>query len=271
MMVELRVLSLGGGVQSSVMALMGSEGLFGDPPDFAVFADTQWEPPHLYRHLDLLEKQVKFPIYRVNNGNLREDLLNLRTRQGRENFVDIPIYLKNKNGRRKGIGRRQCTNQYKIKPIHRKIREVMGLGRIPPNRKVEMWIGISCDEAERMNQSKLGWEILRYPLIEAGLTRKDCLDWWADRNPGVPLRKSACVGCPYQSRGRWIELKQSYPDIFDECVRIDASLRTDMFRTQHDSYLHPDMAPLELAVNENTLFSLTDDQFQQECEGHCGV
>ena len=36
----MRVLSLGAGVQSTVMALMGAEGKFGPAPDCAIFADT---------------------------------------------------------------------------------------------------------------------------------------------------------------------------------------------------------------------------------------
>ena len=40
----LTVLSLGGGVQSSVMALMASQGAFDRIPDCAIFADTHWEP-----------------------------------------------------------------------------------------------------------------------------------------------------------------------------------------------------------------------------------
>ena len=40
----LRVISLGAGVQSSVMALLAARGEIGPMPDAAIFADTQWEP-----------------------------------------------------------------------------------------------------------------------------------------------------------------------------------------------------------------------------------
>ncbi len=49
--VSLTVISLGGGVQSSVMALMASEGAFGRIPGCAIFADTRWEPPSIYTHV----------------------------------------------------------------------------------------------------------------------------------------------------------------------------------------------------------------------------
>ena len=41
---QLRIISLGAGVQSSVMALMAAKGEVGPMPDCAIFADTQWEP-----------------------------------------------------------------------------------------------------------------------------------------------------------------------------------------------------------------------------------
>ena len=50
-----RSLSLGAGVQSTVLALMAERGEYGLPkPDVAVFADTGWEPPSVYEHLDWL-------------------------------------------------------------------------------------------------------------------------------------------------------------------------------------------------------------------------
>ena len=79
----LTVLSLGGGVQSSVMALMageslpptGSGGAFGRVPDCALFADTRWEPPSVYEHLEWLEGRLSFPLYVVDNRrSLREEL-----------------------------------------------------------------------------------------------------------------------------------------------------------------------------------------------------
>ena len=32
----------------------------------------------------------------------------------------------------------------------------------------------------------------RYPLIEAGMSRSDCLNWWKERYDR-PLERSACV------------------------------------------------------------------------------
>ena len=58
---NLRVLSLGAGVQSTVMALMTMTGEIKDKPDCAIFADTGAEPKNVYKHLEWLIKQLDYP------------------------------------------------------------------------------------------------------------------------------------------------------------------------------------------------------------------
>ena len=124
---SLTVISLGGGVQSSVMALMASGGAFDRVPDCAIFADTRWEPPSVYEHLEWLAGQLRFPVHVVDNGrSLREDVKALTNHSGSRNYVDIPVYLKGRDGGGDGIARRQCTDNYKIRPIRRRIRELLG-------------------------------------------------------------------------------------------------------------------------------------------------
>ena len=60
---SLTIISLGGGVHSSAMALMADQGVFGRVPDCAIFADTRWEPPNIYSHLEWLARQLSFPLY----------------------------------------------------------------------------------------------------------------------------------------------------------------------------------------------------------------
>jgi 3'-phosphoadenosine 5'-phosphosulfate sulfotransferase (PAPS reductase)/FAD synthetase len=69
-----RFLSLGAGVQSSTLALMIAHGEI-EPVEAAIFADTGWEPRHVYEWLNWLEEQLPFPVCRVQYGNLRTDTL----------------------------------------------------------------------------------------------------------------------------------------------------------------------------------------------------
>ena len=273
---DLTVISLGGGVQSSVMALMAGEGAFDRPPDCAIFADTHWEPPSIYAHLDWLFRNMSFPLYMVDNGrSLREDAKALTNHSGNPSFVDLPVYLKGRNGEGNGIGRRQCTEHYKIAPVRRKIRELLGLRkgqRVLSHTAVELWLGISTDEAVRTKDSLDRWITNRFPLIDAGMSRRDCIDWWTARYDR-PLERSACGACPFQSRQRWVQTKRRWPELFAEAVEIDANMRRRLAFAK-EPYLHPRRIPLDQAVSRDEAQLGHDgkrDGFGNECEGHCGV
>ena len=203
----LTVLSMGGGVQSSVMALMAGEGAFARVPDCAIFADTRWEPPSVYEHIEWLKDKLSFPLHIVDNGrSLREDVQTLASHSGHRRYVDIPVYLKGGDGEADGIGRRQCTENYKVKPIRRRIREMLGLKprqRVPAGTTVEMWLGISTDEAIRMKDSRDRWITNRYPLVEAGMSRRDCADWWGPGTTGPWNARPAPPAPSNHAQGGW--------------------------------------------------------------------
>ena len=71
--IRLRVLSLGGGVQSTTLALMAAHGEIGPMPHCAVFADSGWEPKAVYEHLRWLMSPnvLPFPVHTVSGGDLR--------------------------------------------------------------------------------------------------------------------------------------------------------------------------------------------------------
>ena len=274
---KIRVISLGGGVQSTVLTLMAFNGDFGPVPDAVVFADTKWETPATYDHIDWLESQIPVTLTRVDMG--RSLLADVRDKtrhgtQGGEGGVDIPLFLKGEEGE-KGIGRRQCTTNYKVRPIKRAVRELLGVGRRAylPAGIAEMWLGISLDEVVRMKPSREAWTKNRWPLIEARMTRTDCRQWFSEYFPGRPLERSACMGCPFQSRRRWAEIKRRWPDHFAALVDVDNGLRDGKLRYNKAAYIHPARIPLSqaVAVDEMQGHLPLGDGFGNECEGHCGV
>ena len=48
-----------------------------------------------------------------------------------------------------------------------------------------------------MKISRDRWIANRYPLIEAGMSRRDCIDLWWGARYDRPLERSACVACPF--------------------------------------------------------------------------
>ena len=278
---HLRILSLGAGVQSSVLALMAARGII-TKPDAAIFADTQWEPKAVYDHLDWLENEVKdaFPIYRVSIGDIRARSLETTTedkwRPSIPVFIDTPIdNVRDKAG---AMAPRQCTAQYKILPIQKKTRELLGLKprqRMPKGTIVENMQGISLDEIYRMKASRIQWMPSRYPLVEMKMSRWDCQLWFEERYPDRKLQKSACIGCPYQSDRNWREMKINDPVSWADLVDFDQSLRSgdrNVFGMKFPAYVHKSMKPID-----EVDFSIETDNGQldmfsaEECEGMCGV
>lgn len=281
-----RALSLGAGVQSSVLALLLSkedEALLeeGYPkPDCAIFADTGWEPSYVYEHLDWLESQLSFPLFRVQSGNIRENVRRAVTVSG-HSFVDIPFYTKNPDGT-KGVLWRQCTNHYKIQPIHRRIRLLAGgipKKPFPADVDVEMWLGISTDEIARMKPSREWWIKHRWPLIDIGFSRNDCLKWFNKEYPGRLLPRSACVICPYHSNQSWLDMKHNDPDSYAAAVEFDQWLRKSTRNpirkiVEGIPYVHSSRRPLTSVIatmERSGVQETTLDRFTEECEGLCGV
>lgn len=271
-----RILSLGAGVQSSTLALMIGKGEI-PPVDAAVFADTQWEPAHVYRWLDYLESEVNklpfaFPIYRVSKGSLRNNIIGLKKSKEEDSkrYVPVPFYVKNDDGTR-GIGRRQCTHEFKIDPLIKKEREICGL---KPRQRCkepvcETLIGISLDEAIRMKPSRDAFNVNTWPLIDLRMSRQDCLNWM-DRN-GYPLPpKSSCIGCPYHSDHEWRLIKQD-KESWEDAIYIDKLIRQPARGMKAEQYMHRSCVPLDEVDFSTAEERGQVDMFNNECTGMCGV
>ena len=259
----MRVISLGAGVQSTTMALMAARGEIGPMPDCAIFADTGWEPRKVYEHLGWLIENLPFPVYTVSASNIREDAVRGSSKRAAR-FAAIPWFIRNPDGS-DGMGRRQCTTHYKIEPIRRKVRSMLG-GKTPKGG-CEMWVGISMDEATRMRPSRVQYIVNRWPLIERRMNRADCLAWMrVNGHPKPP--KSSCIGCPFHSAEQWREVK-SDPKEWADAIEVDAAIRDQSgFRGQQ--FMHRQRVPLP-EVDMRTKAEKEPDLFNNDCEGMCGV
>jgi hypothetical protein len=269
--VTLRVLSLGAGVQSTTLALMAARGDI-PPPDYAIFADTGWEPAATYRHLDWLEAQLSYPLIRVSAGNIRADIeARASARSGR--FASVPWWVRGADGRAAPV-RRQCTAHYKLEPIMRECRRLLGLAprQRAPVGAVTMLIGISTDEAARMRPARVRYIVNTWPLIDAGMSRRDCLRWLAERQYPEPP-KSACIGCPFHSDAMWRDMRDNRPEEWADALAADALIRDAGTRRGMASqqFMHRSLLPLDQVDLRTRAEKGEPDLFQMECEGMCGV
>lgn len=228
---------------------MACEGVI-PKPDVAIFADTGWEPKAVYDHLDRLDLEMQrhgIPLVRVSKGSLREGLLNEGAR-----FAAIPYHTINPATGAHGIGTRQCTSEYKIGPIAKHLR--MMLGAKPPNYRsvprgnhAVQLVGFSTDEVHRANKVKDSHGVLylstEYPLLDLGMSRKDCQRWLTAR--GWTTQKSACIGCPYHGNAMWRDMRDNDPVSWQDAVLVDRVIRErDMRGLRNIPYLHRSRVPL---------------------------
>ena len=271
--IRLRVLSLGAGVQSTTLALMAAHGEVGPMPDCAVFSDTGWEPQAVYDHLAWLRSPnvLPFPVHVVAAGDIRADLL--RAADG-QRWTSIPAFTRTVRRGRVSLGmiRRQCTKDYKIVPIRRKVRSLAGLTRrrSPDAPIVEQWIGISLDEIIRMKPSFEAWQVNRWPLVEQRMTRQACLRWLERHGYPTPP-KSSCIGCPFHSDAMWRRLRDEDPPAWTDAVAIDRAIRTGLRGIRGEVFLHRSAVPLDEANLSTAADAGQLDLFGNECEGMCGV
>ncbi|MEU3963289.1 hypothetical protein AB0F42_26350 [Streptomyces buecherae] len=235
------------------MLALSAEGIL-PRVDYAIFADTGWEPAAVYAHLDRLEKEIAapagIPVLRVTSGNIRDDALDPNRR-----FASMPLYILNQNGK-PGMTRRQCTGEYKIKPIKKKVREILGYPhpqRIPMGVYVDQWVGISTDEFYRAKDADVRYMHNIHPLIDIGWSRQDCVAYLTSIGL-ADTPKSSCLGCPFHGNAQWRNIRDKSPAEWQDVVEFDAAIRQGNARANANgnrllgqAFLHRSRVPLDQA------------------------
>ena len=281
-MPECHFLNLGAGVQSTALYLMSIDGDEPEVPKFdaAIFADVQEEPDEVYTHLEHLKTLGGPPIIVTTAGKLG-DALDHKGSGKTGHYTAIPSYTLNPQTGSRGIIQRQCTADFKVKPIERTIRERCGgqFGKpLPKGVVVHQYMGLSFDEPKRVIRVKqrflakpASWKV-HFPLWEMQMTRSDCVAYLKSKlTHEVP--RSACVFCPFKADSEWRRLKEEDPKGWERAVHVDKVCHIGNGLDSH-RYLHKtcvpldqvDLRPADEKSGQKTLFS----GFQDECEGYCG-
>ena len=259
---ELRILSLGWGVQSFTLAAMAALGEI-EPVDYAIHADTGHESALTYdfarRWTLWLEKRGVVVVVVVATHEKK----NILDKWG---GMQLPAYTYGKNG--DGQIRRQCTHEWKIRPMREFISAELsrkGVKKYPG--AVTQILGISLDEYQRMKPADVKYIRHEWPLIDKRLTREDCKRWLEKNNLEVPPR-SACTFCPFKKTSEWRATRNNVVD-WAEAVAVDRMIRNA--RPPDALFVHPARKPLEeidfRTAEEKGQLSLWDN----ECSGICGV
>lgn len=239
-----QILSLGGGVQSTALYLLSKNGVL-PAIDCAIFADTGFEENSTYQTIKQLGNKPE--IITCSGVESIED----------DETLPVPLFVKGHDGRAAPL-RRQCTRDYKVDVVRREIRKRF-------KTPVALWIGISTDEQKRANPSKVKYIEHRFPLLELGWNRNDCLNYLKENGFGQ-VQKSACLCCPFRSISEWINLKNNSPEEFKKAVEWEKK-QNELFPEKGGVYISRLLVPLEKITGDFE----SQSELALNCEGYCGI
>lgn len=271
---SLHVFSFGGGVQSTAALVLAASGEI----DFTTFlfanvGDDSENPatleyvrtismPYAEKHgLDLVE------LARMTREGATETLREHLLRPGSRS-VPIPVRMSVTGA----PGTRQCTGVFKIDVLGRWMRH-HGATKDDP---ATVGLGISTDEIQRAKPGidpKAPYQLRTYPLLDLGLTRKDCYRIIADA--GLPRPpKSSCYFCPFHAPIVWRDMARDEPELFEKACALEDLLNERRKMLGKDPvWLSRYLKPLRdsLRPTEDDLFGDVDHEIEECDEGVCFV
>jgi hypothetical protein len=266
---SLRLISYGGGVQSTALLVLAAQGKI----DFkyAVFSNVgeDSEHPASIEYVNNIAKPYAaangidlVEVRRTDrHGNptetIRERLVNMEHRA-----VGIPVRMSNG-----APASRTCTSEYKIKVVAKWVRS-MGATKTDP---AIVAIGISTDEMQRANNRQpIAYEVVEYPLLDLGIDRLDCQN--IIKAAGLPVPpKSSCYFCPFHRKSTWREMRRDEPELFAKSVELELKINEKRTMLGKDHvWLTDALKPLDQAITEAQEHLPFEDSGPEECdEGYC--
>ena len=238
-MEQIRVLSMGGGVQTTACLLK-----YWKEYDYVIFADTGGEYPETYEYMSNYlrpfceSKGIPFIIVRKEQD---------------EKPISLEQYCLD-SGQIPSRNFKWCTDKFKRRPMNKFLRS---LGATKKNPIIKD-IGFSLDESHRMGKNEDPLYVKHnYPLMDDKITRRMCHEIIKDAGfPSPP--KSACYYCYNSRKKEVLALKVSHPDLFKKMEGMEDNAKENFFNV-----------PLSHFSQMSSLDSFTDEEEILCDSGHC--
>lgn len=261
-MKPLRVISFGGGVQSTAMLVLANQGKITgiDAALFSNVGDDSEHPATLDYVRNVAMARSKLPVLELK-PQVKGKPMTLWELAMEENTPSIPVHFAGS-----GPAQRSCTRRFKVQVIERWLRN-NGATRDHP---AEVMIGISTDEIQRVNPKRASKiEKAIYPLIDLNLSRSACQQLIADAGWPVPP-KSSCFFCPFRRRQEWSEMRRDEPHLFERAAVLEDTINQKRRERGKDPvFLTSAAIPIRDAIGEAQDTLPLDVDWGQCDSGHC--
>ena len=202
-----QVVCFGGGTNSTAMLIGMHER--GERPDAILFADTGGEKPHTYEHVTIMQKWC--------DANGFPPLLTVKVWQPSKMGSLEQFCLTRGVLPSIAYGFRNCSVQYKVEPVTKWLKEHDMVDAV-------RLVGIDAGENHRARYGGDNKFNTRYPLIEWGWDREECIA--AIARAGIPQPgKSACFFCPSSTKTEILDLAKQYPDLMERALAMEANAK----------------------------------------------
>lgn len=187
--------------------------------DEVINFDTGLEFPSMYDHIDkikeiLREKNIRYTSFKSELGF--EYYLLERERYLKSN---VPVY----GWGWPNIVNRWCTAFLKTRNSDAYIKA------LSEKYDIIQYIGIAADESKRLERKHHQNKKFRYPLVEWGMTEKDCLEYCYEHGydwGGLYriFKRVSCWCCPLESVEELYKLWDNFPDLWVQLREWDNRL-----------------------------------------------
>lgn len=210
------IASYGGGVNSTAMLVGMAEQ--GERVDLILFADTKGERTQTYEYIGRFNRWLEskgFPSIEVVGlaKGIEEDCLKRKT------FPSI------------AFGFKTCSLRWKLEPQQKYLRKWQpAIDAWKTGEKVTKLIGYDAGEPNRAKDYSDDKYTVRYPLIEWGWGRDECVD--AIKRVGLCVPpKSSCFFCPSMKKSEILQLRGEEPGLFDRAVKLEQTALSGLVTT----------------------------------------
>lgn len=262
----MRVFSFGGGVQSTAALVLAAQGaLQVDAFLFANVGEDSENPATLRYVHDVALPYAEAHGLTIHTLQRRRKTGEVETLYGRltaplSRSIGIPVRMANG-----APGNRACTYDFKIQQVANWLWKHGARKKSPAT----VMLGISWEELQRMNQSRISYVTNAYPLVDRHMSRQDCMNLIV--RAGLPMPpKSSCWFCPYHRLSAWKVMRDREPGMFANAVQLEQTLNARRAKLGKDAvWLSTALKPLDKAVGDTSQPALFEDD---ACEsGYCMV
>lgn len=216
---SLHVASYGGGVNSTAM-LVGMQAR-SETVDLILFADTGGEKPETYSYIR------RFSRWLVERDYPRIVTVCKTTKKpGRFNPAGKVLTLEEHCLQTKTLpsaafAMKSCSMKFKREPQDEFVNQwpPAWLEWVTGNAIIKL-IGFDADEPHRIGRPSDGGYRFRYPLVEWGWGRDECMKAIIDAGLCTPP-KSSCFFCPNMDELEIFELRDKHPDLLARALEIE--------------------------------------------------